>query len=287
MRASVRLPRLSRQAERTVHLAALALGVWIAVGGAACLSPDRCDFVQFLTLGSLAASTLWLSIWAVRFRPVLRRWLVRVALAGAVTGPLLVIPIVGIEVLQQHAQRLWSLARLLAEIADPALMASQGTYWANLLPTQGSRLSYAVSGGLALVCSAVTWRRSREPLERITIPGLTIALTAPHLYFYDLLILGPAFVRWGAEAVTSRPARLWLTAAYLCPLLGPFVAVTRVQFVTIVLAGWFVATILRPSASVSCTFAGSSGAAGASAGNPSAEIIPPTRCDRAVSGAHH
>lgn len=230
MRASVRLPRLSRRAERASHLAAL---------------------------------------------PV------------AMAGPLLVIPIFGTEALQQYAERLWSLAQSRAEIADPALMASLRTFWATLLPTQGSRLSYAVSGGLALVCSAIGWRRSRDPLERITILGLTIALTAPHLYPYNLLILAPAFVRWGAEAVTSRPVRLWLTAAYLRPLLGPLVAVTRERFVTSMLAGWFGATIVRPSTNGSCSVAGLSGAAGASASNPSAEVIPPTNCHYAVSGAHH
>ena len=42
------------------------------------------------------------------------------------------------------------------------------------------------------VCGAAfTWRRRTDPLERMAALGLAIALAAPHLYFYDLLILAP------------------------------------------------------------------------------------------------
>ena len=354
-----------------MQFAALALAAWIAVVGAASRIPERGDFVQFYTLGSIAAAgryqelfsdrllhaeqvaltgdvghyppvygpqvalalqplswfpfavarvllgalgvavTLWLSLWLVRYRPVLIPWRIRIAvltvgapitlyvgitshpsfvalaaltacafglerrsriiagialgllgykpslavpaiavvalagegtiaslaLAVAVAGPLLALPIVGIDVVQQYGARLWTLAQAPGEIANPALMASLRTFWTPLLPIQGARLAYAVSGGLAVWGAAFAWRRSTDPLERIAVLGLAIALAAPHLYFYDLLILAPAFLHWGAEGTTSRRARIWLAAAYLCPLLGPLVVFTHVQVVTIVLAG--------------------------------------------------
>ena len=253
MRAFVRLPQLTRQAERTMQFAALALAAWIAVVGAASRIPERGDFVQFYTLGSIAAAgryqelfsdrllhaeqvaltgdvghyppvygpqvalalqplswfpfavarvllgalgvavTLWLSLWLVRYRPVLIPWRIRIAvltigapitlylgitshlsfvalaaltacafglerrsriiagialgllgykpslavpaiavvalagegtiaglaLAVAVAGPLLALPIVGIDVVQQYGARLWTLAQAPGEIADP------------------------------------------------------------------------------------------------------------------------------------------------------------------------
>ena len=364
-----------------MQFAAVAIAAWIAVVAAASRIPEKGDFVQFYTLGSIAAAgryhelfsdrllhaeqvaltgdvghyppvygpqvalalqplswfpfaiarvlfaglgvaaTLWLSLWLVRYRPVLIPWRIRIAvltigapitlyvaitshlsfvalaaltacafglerrsrimagialgllgykpslavpaiavvalagegtiaglaLAVAVSGPLLAIPIVGIDVVQQYGARLWTLAREPGEIADPALMASLRTFWTSLLQIQGARVAYAVSGALAVCGAAFAWRRRTDPLERMAVLGLAIALAAPHLYFYDLLILAPAFLLWGAEGTTSRRARIWLAGAYLCPLLGPLVVFTHVQVVTIVLAGGLMATILgRP-----------------------------------------
>jgi alpha-1,2-mannosyltransferase len=364
-----------------MQLAAVAIGAWIIVVGAACRIPEKGDFVQFYTLGSIAAAgryqelfsdrllhaeqvaltgdvghyppvygpqvalalqplswfpfaiarvllaglgvavTLWLTLWLVRFRPVLIPWRTRIAvltigapitlyvgitshlsfvalgalaacafglerqsriiagialgllgykpslavpaiavvaiagegtiaclaLAVAVAGPVLALPIVGIDVVQQYAARLWTLAQAPGQIANPALMASLSTFWTSLLPVQGARVAYAVSGGLAVCGAAFAWRRRRDPLERMAALGLAIALAAPHLYFYDLLILAPAFLLWGAEGTSSRGAMIWLAAMYFCPLLGPLVVLTHVQVVTIVLAGSLVATIVgRP-----------------------------------------
>ena len=79
-------------------------------------------------------------------------------------------------------------------------------------------------------------------MTRIGLLAIGIALAAPHLYIYDLVILAPAFVASAGILVKTRALGLrWCTwLAFLGPFAAPVAAVTHVQLLTIVLATWLV-----------------------------------------------
>ena len=88
--------------------------------------------------------------------------------------------------------------------------------------------------------TAIAWRRSADPSVRMGLLGLSVGLASPHLYGYDLAVLGPTWLWLSAWYVArGRMPRLFgraLYAGYLAPLLGPLVVMTRVQFLTPILA---------------------------------------------------
>jgi hypothetical protein len=110
------------------------------------------------------------------------------------------------------------------------------------LPGPAAVLAYILSAGLSVAVAAFGWRRSRSPVTRIGLLAIGIALAAPHLYIYDLVILAPAFVASAGILVNTRSLGLrWSTwLVFLGSLAVPVAAVTQIQLLTIILAAWLV-----------------------------------------------
>jgi hypothetical protein len=108
---------------------------------------------------------------------------------------------------------------------------------------------YAVTAAASVGVAAWGWRATDDPLRRVGLLSIAIALASPHLYLYDLVVLVPAFVASAAVLVDARALALrWSTyLAFLSPLAVPLAAFTGIQPITIVLAVWLVtlAMILR------------------------------------------
>ena len=165
------------------------------------------------------------------------------AFAVATLQLMLTVPIVGLDVVTGFLSNMASVARSPDVIVrSPFLMASFRTFWSALLPTPAATLAYILSAGLSVAIAAIGWRRSRSPVTRIGLLAIGIALAAPHLYIYDLVILAPAFVASVGILVKTRALGLrWCTwLAFLGPLAAPVAALTHVQLLTIVLATWLV-----------------------------------------------
>jgi hypothetical protein len=126
---------------------------------------------------------------------------------------------------------------------NPYLMASFRTFWSALIVPPLSTLAYFGSAAVSVGLAAWGWRRTTVPLERIGLVVLAVTLVSPHLFIYDLLILGPAFVASANILVKkSAPALRWGTwLAFFAPLTVPLAAVSHVQVVTLIHSGWLVA----------------------------------------------
>ena len=177
-----------------------------------------------------------------------------VALAVAGGELLAMIPIAGFSGVERFVENTIAFARtpdLLAK--NLYLMASFRTFWEPLLPKPAAVAAYAVSGAAAIVLAASVWRRCADPLVRVGVLGIATVLAAPHLYFYDLMILVPAFVASaGILARTRASALRWCTyLAFLAPFAAPLAAYTRVQPLTVILAAWLVALALEASKQLS------------------------------------
>ena len=126
-------------------------------------------------------------------------------------------------------------------VRRPYLMGSLRTFWAGLLPGAPAQLAYAVTAAACVGLGAWAWRRTNDPVCRAGLLSLVIALTAPHFYLYDLVIVAPAFLASASILLTRRrPALRWTTyAAFLAPLAVPATFATGIHFVTIALVAWF------------------------------------------------
>jgi Glycosyltransferase family 87 len=112
----------------------------------------------------------------------------------------------------------------------PYQMHSLRAFWMLLVPTRAVDPLYAVSAAAVLVMSASAWRRSPKLDRRAALLPLTVVLVSPHLYLYDLLILGPTFFYLaGATSLRDSRAVVPLMAAFLSPFTGPLAGVIRVQ----------------------------------------------------------
>ena len=168
------------------------------------------------------------------------------ALVVAALQLILAIPIVGLDVVLAFLRNALAFAGspdLLAK--NRFLMASLRTFWGALLPPTAALAAYVVSGAGCLWAAALGWRQAGDPLRRAGILSVAVVLAAPHLYFYDLVLLVPAFVASAAILATRRaPLLRWCTyLAFLAPLAAPIAAMTRIQPVTLVLTAWLGALI--------------------------------------------
>jgi len=164
-----------------------------------------------------------------------------IAIATAVALLVAVVPLAGAASVHAFVVNTLAYARqpdLLAK--NRYLMASLRTFWEMLLPHHAAIAAYALSGAAVVGAAALVWRRTSNPLRRIGVLGLATVLAAPHLYFYDLILLVPAFVASAAILVQARALALrWCTyLAFVAPLAAPIAAYTSVQPVTIVLCAW-------------------------------------------------
>jgi hypothetical protein len=186
-------------------------------------------------------------------------WTVALVAMAVAAGQLLVVaPVVGLDVVQQHVWNVLAAARSPDAVAvKPQYMASLRTFWSALLPAGAALAAYGVTAAGAVAAAGWAWRRTKVPLERAAFLGLAIALAAPHLYIYDLLVLAPALMVTGALVVQrpeqARRYRWWLAGAFASPLLAPLTTVTHVQLLTLVLAGWMVGLIAVAAAAGALT----------------------------------
>jgi hypothetical protein len=173
-----------------------------------------------------------------------------VAVATAATLLAVIAPLVGAATVHAFVLNTLALARQPDVLAKHRyLMASLRTFWEMLLPHQVAVAAYAVTAVAAVAAASLAWRRSADPLRRVGVLALATVLAAPHLYFYDLILLVPAFVAAAAILVRERAMGLrWCTyLAFFAPLAAPFAAYTSVQPVTIVLCAWLAALGATPA----------------------------------------
>ena len=166
------------------------------------------------------------------------------ALLVAILQLALAAPVVGMDVVAAYVHNALSFAKqpdLLSR--SPYLMASWRTFWACLVPARAAWALYVLTAGGSVALAALGWTRTADPLRRVGLLSIAIVLASPHLYLYDLVILLPAFVASAGLLIESRaPALRWTTyLAFLSPFAVPLAAVTRIQPITIVLAGWLAA----------------------------------------------
>jgi hypothetical protein len=175
---------------------------------------------------------------------IAQQWtLAGTALLVAILQLALAAPVVGMDVVAAYVHNALSFAQqpdLLSR--SPYLMASWRTFWASLLPERAAWMLYAVTAAASVGVAAWGWRATDDPLHRVGLLSIAIALASPHLYLYDLVVLVPAFVASAAVLVDARALALrWSTyLAFLSPLAVPLAAFTGIQPITIVLAVWLV-----------------------------------------------
>jgi hypothetical protein len=166
------------------------------------------------------------------------------ALAVAALQLGIVTPIVGVDVIRAYVVNTVDLMRSPDALArSPHLMASWRTFWSELLPPESARMAYLVSATATVALAAREWRRGAPPLKRIAMLALAIVLSAPHLYFYDLVILVPAFMNAAGTLVARRALTLrWCTwLSYFAACGAPLAGVTHVQPATLLLSAWMIA----------------------------------------------
>jgi hypothetical protein len=131
---------------------------------------------------------------------------------------------------------------LAAELtATPSLMHSWRAFWVLLIPDSRVAVGmYLAAAAITVVVAAALWRSIREPSLRMTVLLIATVLASPHLYVYDMVILGPAWI-WLIDwylctpAVPASVART-LYAGYIAPGLPAIAQVVHVQLSTLCLA---------------------------------------------------
>jgi hypothetical protein len=126
----------------------------------------------------------------------------------------------------------------------PFQMHSLRAFWTLLLsaPLLATAL-YLLSSAAVLALTIRLWRSS-APLEiRYSALVLSTILVSPHVGYYELVLLVPAFILTAAMserllAPQRRIFRVILGFAYLILMPGALAAVTRVQFSVLLLVTW-------------------------------------------------
>ncbi|HYT74289.1 MAG TPA: hypothetical protein VEL79_06045 [Vicinamibacterales bacterium] len=169
------------------------------------------------------------------------------AVLGAATQLLVVMPVVGPRVIGAFITNTVSAGRAADTLAvTPALMFSLRTFWSESLPREWVTIAYGVSALAIWAFTARGWRRTTDPLQRGGLLAISTALTAPHLFLYDLVILIPAFLASSGILMNRRaPALRWTMAlAFLSPCIGPPLAwLTHVQVASVLLVAWLTALL--------------------------------------------
>jgi hypothetical protein len=173
--------------------------------------------------------------------------MVLVAVSVVILQLIAVIPIVGSDVVGAFISNTLAVGRAPDTLAaTPVLMFSLRTFWSQLLPPGWVTAVYGFSMVLTWALTAWGWRRTADPLGRVALLAISAALTAPHLYLYDLVVLIPAFIYAGGILVERRvPFLRWTTTlAFVSPLASPPIAYwTHVQVATLVLVAWLLALV--------------------------------------------
>lgn len=158
----------------------------------------------------------------------------------------------GIDVIAAYARVVARFGEMSAVLdVKPYQMHSLRAFWELLIPSQGAAsVAYIVTSAAVVLGTCVLWR-SRAPLAvRYSALLLSTALINPHLYVYDLIVIGPAILLladWIVERERTSGAaavRLLLYFAYALPLIGPAAAFTHLQLSVLAIGGLFGAVLL-------------------------------------------
>jgi hypothetical protein len=180
--------------------------------------------------------------------------------AGAIAGALAQLGIAwwcyGTAVMLAYAHTVSGLGAMSALLAVKRYqMHSLFAFWKLLLPWGYWAAGLYAPTAIAMTAAAVIIWRARAPLPvRFSFLLLASALVSPHLYVYDLVIVGPALLMstdWSLDDPDRRRARTlqrWVYCSYALPLLGPVTQITRVQGSVLAMAGLGASVALRLSA---------------------------------------
>jgi hypothetical protein len=138
-------------------------------------------------------------------------------------------------VMRDYLHHLLRVKDVLAQLEPrPYQMHSLRAFWTMLIPSPGVAFGFYIVSALAVLVWMFFYWKSPAPLGfRYTALLITTVLVAPHLTVYDLVILAPALLLLGNEAVANADFAHragWLI--YLCyalPLIGPLSRWTHLQ----------------------------------------------------------
>jgi glycosyl transferase family 87 len=125
----------------------------------------------------------------------------------------------------------------------PILMHSLRSFWTLLIPSASIAFALYVLTSIAVVAiTSVIWRSPSPLALRFSALTLAAVLVNPHLFVYDLLVLGPAFllvIDWALanrQHPSSPVIRVLSYLAFVLILLGPVSRWTHLQLSVVVLA---------------------------------------------------
>ncbi len=185
----------------------------------------------------------------------------RIALTATTVGlaqVVLVIPLVGADVVAAYGRN------LVAALAAPELLATKPlhlhsfrSFWSALLPTPSAMAAYLATAASLSLAGGVAWNRTKDPLDRLAVLSAVVVLVSRHCYSYDLLVLAPVFVWFGATLTRpgAAPPSAFLKGilylSFTVPLWAPLSALFRLQLSTLVITALSVCVfwaILSPQA---------------------------------------
>jgi hypothetical protein len=167
-----------------------------------------------------------------------REWrIVTGILAGAAAQLLAATAAVGVAAMSAYVGMLQSIGRF-GELLEPRAGYSLRSYIAVFVPND--TLAWALYAAAALLALAITGRiwRSSAPFElRAAAVPLAIVAISPHVFEYDLLLLGPSYLllaSWIAGGDASTPTKRYVSWAlaplFIAPILTTLPGPVRVQF---------------------------------------------------------
>ncbi len=141
----------------------------------------------------------------------------------------------GAAVMRDYLHHLLGVRDVLAQLEPrPYQMHSLRAFWAMLIPSHSVAFGFYIASAMAVLVWMFLYWKSQAPLGlRYAALLITTVLVAPHLTVYDLVILAPAFLLLGDEAVANadfgRRAGWLLYLCYALPLIGPLSRWTHLQ----------------------------------------------------------
>jgi len=139
----------------------------------------------------------------------------------------------GPAVMHAYFNTLWHLSRVLDAVElslAPIQMHSLRSFWSLLISgpltpwPQTALALYVLSSIVIVIIAALVWKSSAPLALRFSALTLAAVLANPHLFIYDLLVLGPVFLLltdWTLTNPSSSALRVVLYLAFVLPLFGP------------------------------------------------------------------
>jgi hypothetical protein len=180
--------------------------------------------------------------------------------AGAIAGVVAQLGVgwwyFGTAVMLAYARTVSGLGAMSAVLAVKRYqMHSLFAFWKLLLPWDyWAAALYAVTAIATTAAAVIVWRARAPIAVRFSFLLLATALVSPHLYVYDLVIIGPALLLltdWSLDDPDRRRAltlQRWVYCAYALPLLGSVTQMTRVQGSVLAMVALYASVALRLAA---------------------------------------